>query len=366
MMVSDVCRVHWVIRSQATLVTLVLGTLLGLVSCSEDSSREAGSAGETRLKVTLETHTGGFFEVSKPEGWQVITAGNCSSFALLLRDPDDALRQVFYFGEVGPLYLSAEQKQIDGQYMRMGGYPIAYHEMPVVAPLTPTNFLAHFAEIARTSIARNFMPQCPHLDRIEVIASTPQSCPFGGGQTALIRALFTEGQRLGEGLFLVTVVPFSPMTGGPGAGIGWAMQFIGVSAPHGEFAAWQPYLVSCVESFTIDATYVQGCLQQQAATYAGILKAGQTLRETSDLIMTGWEQRNRSDDVLAVKRSDAMLGYERLYDPESGEVYEFDLGFYDAYDRNRERYEMGNLQPLPADDQALWTRVARDGRQEIR
>ena len=85
-------------------------------------------------------HDGGFFSISKPEGWDVITAGSCASFAFVIRDPRNQSRQIFHFGEVGPVYMSEQQRAIDHQYMNMGGYPVAWIDMPAVDPLTPENW----------------------------------------------------------------------------------------------------------------------------------------------------------------------------------------------------------------------------------
>ena len=168
--------------------------------------------------LELEKSDGGFFSIKKPEGWRIITAGTCSNFAFLIRDPSEPLRQIFYFGEVGPVYMSEQQKQIDYQYMNMAGYPIAWIEMPVIDPLTPSNFLKNYRLVAQTQTAQNFMPQCPKLENLQIISAVPQQSPINGGGTELIRALYTEGGNLGEGLFLVTVAPFMPFTGGPGGG----------------------------------------------------------------------------------------------------------------------------------------------------
>jgi len=118
----------------------------------------------TNGSLTLEKFDGGFFSMSKPEGWRVITAGACGNFAFLIQDPSEPLRQIFYFGEVGPVYMSQQQKQIDAQYMNMSGYPIPWIDMPVVSPLTPSNFISQFHLIAQSQIAQNFMPQCPTLE----------------------------------------------------------------------------------------------------------------------------------------------------------------------------------------------------------
>ena len=157
-----------------------------------------------------------------------------------------------------------------------------------------------------------------------------------------------------------------PFTGGPGGGLGYGFSVTGITAPKGEFQDIEDILVKSVGSYSISQSYVGNCLAQQANTYGAILKAGKTLSETSDIIMQGWENRNRTDDVLAEKRSDAILGKERLYDPNTGEVYEFENGFYDKYKLEQNRYEMDNLQILPDESHNLWTKAPLDGYTHLR
>ncbi len=134
---------------------------------------------ETSIEsIHLQSYDGGFFSINKPSDWNVTTAGSCSTFSLLIRDKASPERQIFYFGEVGPVYLNAEQKTVDRQYMDMGGYPITWYEMPVVDPLTPENFLEQFHLIAQTNIAKNFMQQMPELNNIEIISSYPAKSPL--------------------------------------------------------------------------------------------------------------------------------------------------------------------------------------------
>jgi len=324
------------------------------------------AASRPKISLELESFDGGFFSIEKPKGWQVIPAGACATFAFLIRDPSQPLRQIFFFGEVGPIYLSQQQKQVDRQYVSMGGYPSPWMDMPVVNPLTPQNFLAQFHLIARTNIARQFMPQCPRLENFRVISASPQPCFLPGGQTALIRALFTREGMVGEGLFMAGVAPLLPSTGGPGGGIGQGFHVIGISAPKNEFAQVKSVLLRSVGSYTISQSYVNDCLRQQQTAYEGLLKAGKTLSESSDLIMQGWENRNRTEDILSEKTSDAILGRERLYDPGTGQVYEFENGFYDQYQIRQNEYEMNNLQPLPENSYDLWTAPPLDGSAHLR
>lgn len=341
-------------------IGLLLGVfILGVFFCV---SGEENSAEELKL----ERFDGGFFSIDKPKGWEILTAGSCASFAFLIRDQSEPLRQIFYFGEVGPVYMSQQQKQLDHQYMSMGGYPVSWIDMPVVSPLTPGNFLTQFHLIAQSQIAQGFMPQCPRLNQFQVVSTQPQQCPIPGGSNELIRALFTEGGKLGEGLFLATVVPLLPSTGSPGGGIAYGFLVTGITAPKREFRNIENILVKSVESFTISESYVSNCLRQQANTYEGLLRAGKTLSQSSDIIMEGWENRNKVDDIISEKRSDAILGNERLYDPNTGEVYEFENGFYDKYQLDQNRYEMNNLQPLPDDNYGLWMRAPLDGYKHLK
>ncbi len=214
--------------------------------------------------------------------------------------------------------------------------------------------------------ARRTTPQGPRLDALTVISRKRRHSPIPGGTTALIRALFRQNKTVVEGLFTATVAPVLPFNGNPGSGIAYGFLVTGITAPHSEFTELQEIMTRSVASFTINRNYVNQCLSRQAAAYAGIMKAGKTLRETSDMIMEGWKNRKKTHDIIAEKRSDGILGKERLYNPDTGEVYEFENGFYDSYDLNRQRYEMNNLVPLPDRDHDLWMKAPRDGPRNLR
>jgi len=304
----------------------------------------------------------GGFTIDMPKSWDLVVAGDCSTLSFVVRDPSQPLRQIFFFGEVGPIYTSFEQKNLDQRAMGMGGQ-IPWVEMPAVVPFTPEEFLKNFEFVAGTSIARNFMPQCPNLERMQIVSVLPQAAQVQGAdaRTALVRGVFSEGGKAGEGLFMVTTVPVMPYTGAPGAGYGYAFLFAGVTAPLDEFAGTKDTLTRALGSFALKPAYVENCMRQQNANWQAVRDAGRKLSETSDMIMEGWERRNRSDDIIAAKRSDAILDRERLYNPDSGEVFEFENGFYDRYKVNPEQYRLDNLQLLPDDSHELWTAPTLDG-----
>jgi len=332
---------------------LVILSLVVLASISILKTADA-------LDLQLIRQDKGYFSINAPKGWDLYVAGQCAELAFVLRDRENHLRQIFYFGSIGPVYMSHEQKQIDIRYMQMGGYPISWIEMPVISPLTPENFLANFERIISTPIARQFMPQAPKLSDFTLISSTAVSSQISGGQAALTRALFAKGGAVGEGQFTCTTAPFMQHMGGPGGGNGYAFMVSGITAPLEEFAVLQPVLAESLSSFVVSPQYVQQCMAASQAAFEQVVRAGQTLRETSEMIVQGWRARNRTHDVIAQKRSDAMLGYSRVYNPDNDEIYHVDPAFWDEYDKSRHLYEMRDLEILSGNDYQQWTRVPRN------
>ena len=208
------------------LTTVLLMLIAALtISCSPPypaTSTSGPASSPTKLPVptsNLEDYNGGFFSIKKPVGWDIVTAGSCSTFAFCIKDRDHPTNQIFYFNELGPVYLAEEQKTIDKNYVSMGGSLPSWFEMPVVNPLTPENFLSKFELIAETDIARKFMQDFPDLKNLEIISVAEEKSLLPGGKTKTIRALFQQGGELGEGLFYVTVAPLIPLTGYAWAGL---------------------------------------------------------------------------------------------------------------------------------------------------
>ena len=313
----------------------------------------------TASDLKLTRYDGGFFTIQVPGGWDVHIAGQCADLAVVIRDKQNPINQIFSFGRVGPVYMSRRQKQIDSNYMNMGGYPVAWMEMPVIDPLTPENFMVHFSDIASTQIARRFMPQVPRLENFTVVSVTERPCVVPGGKTAMVRAVFTKNGKAGEGMFLCTVAPGMPFTGGPGGGHAYGSLINGVTAAKRQFAELIPVLTKCLESYQIDPAYVRRCIQASGAAFERVRSAGQTLSETSDMIMEGWQNRNKRYDTMAEKRSDAILGYERVYNPDTGETFQVDPQFWEDYQLNQEHFEMNDLEAVPESDHGLWDKAPK-------
>lgn len=324
-------------------------------------SPETTGAPQSATKLELEPYDGGFFTLQKPVGWEIITAGEYSTFAFLLRDPENPARQVFYLGQISPLYISQRQKDIDRDYMSSGGNKVPWYDMPVISPLVPSQLFINFGGIADSELGQAFMPEFPRLDDFEVLNEEPADSPFNTGKTTLTRGFFVQDGTPCEGQFFATVAPFIPEANGPGGGTAIAVLVVGIAAPVSEFNSLEGQLAACVNSFKLSDSYVREGIAKSQEDFEGVLEAGKTMSETSDIITDGWESRNKTDDILSQKRSDATLGRERVYDPSTGEVYDVPNGFYEQYDPNRQEYDMNGLQQLPGNAWPLWTAPTLNG-----
>jgi hypothetical protein len=319
-------------------------------------SREMTFMAEGKMKpLALEVYNyGQFFSIRKPKGWEVVVAGACDTLAFVIRDPNEPLRQIFYFTTVGPVYLNETQKQLDQYYIDHGGYNlITWLDAPVINPLTVENYFTHWPEIAGMKAAKSFMGDSfPKLENIEIISrlQQPNSIGIPGAETTLVRGVFADGDKPAEGQFLGSVWVFLPFMNTPGGGTAYGSFILGATAPKAEFPKLLPKLIESLESFTVSQGYVNWCLVQSNKIWNGVAEAGRTLSEASDIIYEGWKNRTQIDDIMAEERSDAMLDLERVYDPDTGNVYQFDAGWYSQYELDPNSYNLGNLQLLPDGD----------------
>ena len=155
---------------------------------------------------------------------------------------------------------------------------------------------------------------------------------------ALLRGTFTDPltKRRGEGLFTGTLCRGIVLTGNVGCNVMYNIS--GVTAPEGELGAWTETLAKVLGSVRYSEAFEATAARYAQIRAAGNAKLAQTLQETSDLVVRGWEERQKGFDARVGRRSDATLGYERVVEKDSGRVYRAYNGFLDASE-NQRRFE---------------------------
>jgi hypothetical protein len=230
----------------------------------------------------------------------------------------------------------------------------------VLAPATTEQFFYTFndytAYAAKYGVVHNF----PIFDDLEIMESTPRNSPIAANcvDDSIVRTLFTQDDVPCEGLFAAGVADaMASYMYNVDAGY-YVVYFItGISAPCDEFYLLQDALSESLSSFQYTESYIQQGVQRIDEGTQLALEIGKMLSQTADTYNQAWHNRQRPIDTLSQKRSDARLGYDRLYDTETGEIYRAELGFYDEYDLHRNKYVNPNLQLIPDDGYDLYHRA---------
>ncbi|NQV00850.1 MAG: hypothetical protein HQ537_01900 [Parcubacteria group bacterium] len=318
-------------------------------------SMSIGDVAKTEL-IQLVPWTDGAVSLNVPSDWNVYTGGECATKSILARDPSSELKQVFYFSEAGPVYTNQERKTWDYNYMQIGGSNVSWFESPLVNPLTAENYLMNFSTLALTGFFQQAFPQVPIMTNVKIISSEKViNKPSYVTDAKLVRAEFQQNNKLGEGYFYI-------ITADIGMGWGYGMMFIGITAPKGLLDLITPSLEKSLDSYMISQDYISACIQAQNKAAAGALEAGKILSETSDTIMDVWENKLESEQRMFETQSDAILGYSRLYNPDTDEVYEVTPEFYDYYEVHGNEFEKNYLEELPSDK---WSYVPLNGAEHI-
>ncbi len=319
-----------------------------------------GEVAKTEL-LNLTSWTDTAVSMNLPAGWNIYTGGQCATKSILARDPYSELKQVFYFSEAGPVYPNSESKQRDQDYVNLWkGTELDYFESPVISPLTAENFLKNFHKLANTSFFKKAFPQVPIMRSVNIVSKEEiTNVPSYITDGKLIRAEFQQNNKLGEGYFyiLTTEIKMSSEYS-----LGYGIMFIGITAPKGLLDLITPSLKKSLESYAISQEYVNTCIQEQNKAVAGALKAGRILNQSSDTIMSVWENKLESEQRMSEQYSDAILGSSRLYNSDTDEVYEITPEFYDYYQIHNDEFEMNHLEELSEDK---WNYAPLNGAEHI-
>ena len=114
-----------------------------------------------------------------------------------------------------------------------------------------------------------------------------------------------------------------------------AYNIVAVTAAKDTFIEWEGVLTDCFKTLQYSDSFVSTTNQASNEKVALAQQISQNFNATMDGFMSSWESRNRSQDIMSQKQSDATLGYERVYDTETGEIYKATNGFTDVYDGKR-------------------------------
>lgn len=315
---------------------------------SENTTKENG----VKIKqsevsaLKLVNYNGGEFSMKIPEGWKVSKGGSGIQYGLRVYDPNDDRNQIFYIIKMEPFYKS--QNAINMYKLSLG----SSFEGVVMSEPSTENFYKTFndyadlqTELNSSGKSMNFKGyEFPRFNNFNVIETSEGNSTLHNQAVddKVLRATFNNGSSLNdgesEGLFTACIVEF-------GAGIlGYgneqfsyymAYNVSGITAAKDELVNYQEILLQCLNSIQFSTGFTQSTVKGINQRTESALNISNQVSQSYKSYNDAWSNRQKTYDIMSQKRSDATLGYERVYDTETGEIYKAYNGFTDDYKGNR-------------------------------
>ena len=300
------------------------------------------------------------FSITIPKGW-IVNAGGANIYhSIRIYDPDEPVNQMFVLLKADILLHSQAGKDAWQKNYEQGNAQAAiFAQAPVLSNPSTEGFFQIFSQytafvtVAESSYSGFEFPQFQHFSVTERYDSTSSLRSVALGDE-LLRATFSDNENEGEGMFAASVVDFGSYMISDGDVVNYQLQtadggyymaynIVAITAAKDTFIEWESVLTSCMKTLRYSDNFIDATNQASNETVALAMNISQNFNQTMEGIMSSWENRSKSQDIMSQKQSDATLGYERVYDTETNEVYRVTNGFTDVYDGNR-------YQPVTSDD----------------
>lgn len=318
------------------LVTSLL--LLGLSGCGDKVKITPSEVSQIKLVEYKDPE--GRFTMSIPEGWKVSTSVLPDMyFGIHAYKPEEDGSPKYHVYMQMKVELMLSQAMKDFETRTFGGF--SQYAMLYDAPVNKdgsvaglyTNFNAMIDYMVAYEKGYDEF-YTPYLNNFEVIEEYDYNSLLQDYalDDKIIRATYTDvyDDSLQQGLFTGTVVQ-APL----GAGTYSVYNVNFISAPDAEFIQYEKLLTDIFGSIEMSDEFVDLVNSNTQASYQTAKEIGESLQATVDECNRAWEQRNNTYDIISQKQSDATLGYERVCDNETGEIYQAYNGFMDEYDGKR-------------------------------
>ena len=205
----------------------------------------------------------------------------------------------------------------------------------VIADKTTEGFYKIFNELGPLNNTAAFT--FPTLTDFKVVDKLGAGI-FGGD---VLRATFKDADgKEAEGLFTAYVYDAGPyyvnenIMSGKKIDIYYLSVYDAIfyTAPKDELINWEETLNTISGSLEFTDAFISSFNSAQDAVMKNFQSVRSICNQISDGIMDSWNKRSTSYDIMSQKQSDATLGYERVYNTDTGEIYKAYNGFTDDYD----------------------------------
>ena len=316
-------------------------------SDSKDGSTIAINNGKEKVKIKeaetknieFEKYDNSLVSFDYPKGWKVeVAPTDYIHYCFKVYDPEIP-SYMFLFGLKQEGALKSEKaRQVWASY-----YPESpFSKIEPIDPQTTEGYYKAYPKNAAYNNASFNNEFFPKLDNFSVIGNLGKDMVGGD----ILRATFTDSKgNKAQGIFTAAVKDvgsyyiseniWNPL--GNQVDV-WPLNtynIVFMTAPDDDFINWQASLDHCLATIQFSDKFISGFNAQEDTIVASIQANQKVYDQVSDMIMDSWNKRSNSYDITSQKQSDATLGYERVYDTETGDIYKAYNGFTDDYKGDR-------------------------------
>lgn len=323
-------------RKKILTILICVFIVLGITGCGKTILKEANvKIREVETKTIKYTDfDNGLIKMKIPEGWKVDVLGDYIHYTVKVYDPNRPTYQFFF-----NLKTEGYNKSEDAKAFQQKYYPNdIFAKNPVIADKTTEGFYKIFNELGPLNNTSSFT--FPTLTDFTVVENLGTGL-LGGD---ILRATFKDAEgKEAEGLFTAYVYDAGPyyvnenIMSGKQIDIYYLSVYdaIFITAPKDELIEWEDTLNTVASSLEFTDTFMSGFNKEQDAVMQNFQNVRSICNQITAGIMDSWEKRSKTYDIMSQKQSDATLGYERVYDTDTGDIYKAYNGFTDDYDGDR-------------------------------
>ncbi len=313
------------------------------------------SVGEKKapsIKMGLKTLSTNDFSIQLPDGWKYEVNPSNLDFGMIAYDPDHPERKIFYYYEFNPFMKSDAARDL---FKNSYGANNIFASCPVLNTAKVSEFYTKWNEYADFLNKQGLNAAIMKFKKLDIV-ETHQLDNYLSSyslDSSVVRAHLTlENSNIPcEGLFSGSVVSLGTYyQNGVDCSPLMVYNVMGIMAPADEFLQLQEILANSLKTFTFSESYVQSYVKKSNDATKAILDNARTMQAAYDSYNAAWHSRQPVNDAISQKNSDATLGYDRLYDEETGEIYRAEVGWYDHYDLHRNEYNKSQLHPIENND----------------
>lgn len=283
------------------------------------------------------------FSTSVPQGWQVIGGAYRLSpvdvrYEVAMSSPDGEVRAAIGDASLGgfiqPTQMLAMAGLREGMYYQLGDGS----RLLIRRWMTGQQFARGYVELVLSKLCTS--PQISSNNVREDLAPVFNQQARAEGYNVAVNAgdvAFTcnlNGRSV-QGNYVAGTIQV------PGSGIWFAYRLYGYLVAAGREKDGEKVLAEAAQNWkfnpqwlamqrnTANNAVMQDNIRSQQLRQRAMQAIADDQRQTSDMIMKGWEQRNKVYDEIERRRENAILGTVDVVDPETGRQYKIsDYGDY--------------------------------------